>query len=132
MTTDDRAALCEAVLASPADAIVLCGRDGAIRLWNPGAERIFGFHFRIEVFVPEAKRKFGYYVFPVLRGDAVIGRIDMRADRAANRLAVRAFWREAGARRSAALERGLATEIDRIRRFAGLDTVEYAPDWLRG
>ena len=62
MTTDDRAALCEAVLASPADAIVLCGRDGAIRLWNSGAERIFGFTAEqavgqsLDIIIPEAQR----------------------------------------------------------------------------
>lgn len=62
MTTDDRAALCEAMLASSADAIVLCGRDGAIRLWNPGAERIFGFTAEqalgqsLDIIIPEAQR----------------------------------------------------------------------------
>lgn len=95
------------------------------------AERIFGFHFRIEVFVPEAKRKYGYYVFPVLRGETLVGRIDMRAERAGDRLAVRAFWPEAGVRRSAALTRGLESEIDRIRRFAGLSGVAFEADWLR-
>ena len=95
------------------------------------AERVFGFHFRIEVFVPEAKRKYGYYVFPVLRGANVIGRLDMRADRKDGALAVRAFWPEPGLRRTAALQRGLEAEIDRVRRFAGLATVRYAQDWMR-
>ncbi len=95
------------------------------------AERIFGFHFRIEVFVPEPKRKYGYYVFPVLRGETMVGRIDMKADRAAGALAVRAFWREAGVRQSAALAGGLEAELDRIRRFASLDSVVLAPGWLR-
>lgn len=95
------------------------------------AERVFGFHYRIEVFVPEAKRQYGYYVFPVLRGESVIGRVDMRADRNGDRLAVRAFWPEAGVRRSAALARGLEAEIDRVRRFARLADVSFEPDWMR-
>jgi uncharacterized protein YcaQ len=111
-----------------------------IRILNPfdplvhdrrRAERIFGFHFRIEVFVPEPKRQYGYYVFPVLRGESVIGRIDMRADRSGDRLAVRAFWPEAGVRRSAVLARGLEAEIDRVRKFAGLSAAGYEPDWMR-
>jgi uncharacterized protein YcaQ len=95
------------------------------------AERVFGFHYRIEVFVPEAKRQYGYYVFPVLRGETVVGRLDMRADRDGDQLAVRAFWPEAGVRRSALLTRGIEAELDRIRRFAGLSSVTFEPDWLR-
>lgn len=111
-----------------------------IRILNPfdplvhdrrRTERVFGFHFRIEVFVPGPKRKYGYYVFPVMRGDAMVGRIDMRADRQSGTLAVRAFWRERGVRASAALAKGLDAELDRIRRFAGLERLEFAPSWQR-
>ena len=62
MTPADRTALCEALLASSADAIVLCGRDGAISLWNPGAERIFGFTAEqavgqsLDIIIPEPQR----------------------------------------------------------------------------
>ncbi len=49
-------------------------------------ERLFGFHYRIEVFVPSPKRKYGYYVFPILEGSRLIGRIDMKCHRDAGSL----------------------------------------------
>jgi uncharacterized protein YcaQ len=93
------------------------------------AERLFNFRYRIEVFVPEAKREYGYYVFPVLRGDRIVGRIDMKAERGQGVLAVRKFWPEKGVRKSAALDNGLEAELDRIARFAGVEKVEYADRW---
>jgi uncharacterized protein YcaQ len=57
-------------------------------------ERIFGFDYRIEIYVPGHKRKFGYYVFPLLEGSRFIGRIDMKAERLTDRLAVKALWME--------------------------------------
>ncbi len=95
------------------------------------AERLFGFHYRIEVFVPEAKRTYGYYVFPLLEGDKLIGRIDMKAHRDEGVLRVKALWPERAIRWSDARTRRLDSELDRLRRFAGLDTVEFAKDWLK-
>lgn len=95
------------------------------------AERLFGFFYRIEVFVPEAKRQYGYYVFPVLEGARIIGRIDVKADRLADRLAVRAFWPEIGVQMGAGRLSRLSAELDRLAVFAGCDAVSYAPDWLR-
>ncbi len=95
------------------------------------AERLFGFYYRIEVFVPEAKRTYGYYVFPLLEGDKLIGRIDMKAHRDAGVLRVKAMWPERKVRWSDARTRRLDAELDRVRRFAGLDRVEFAQDWLK-
>src|SRR5690606_13414303 len=94
-------------------------------------ERLFGFHYRIEIFVPEERRRFGYYVFPVMRGDTVVGRIDMKADRGCDRLVVRAFWPEARTRMSRGLIGALEAEIDRMRRFAGVGGTQFESDWLR-
>src|SRR5262249_20181545 len=58
------------------------------------AERIFDFDYRIEVYVPEPKRKYGYYVFPLLEGARFVGRIDMKSERDKDRLAVKALWME--------------------------------------
>ncbi len=95
------------------------------------AERLFGFHYRIEVFVPEPKRRYGYYVFPVLEGDRMIGRIDMKADRSAGVLNVRAFWPEAGARMGAGRRARLEAELERVARMAGCENVAIAADWMR-
>ncbi len=95
------------------------------------AERLFGFHYRIEVFVPENLRKFGYYVFPVLEGARLAGRIDAKAWRDENVLRVRAFWPELGVKLGAARLKSLEAEVQRLAEFAGVERVEYAPDWQR-
>ncbi len=96
------------------------------------AERLFGFRYRIEVFVPAAKRQYGYYVFPLLEGNRLVGRIDMKADRKSSTLNVIAVWLERGIRPSAGRISKIEAEIERIRRFAKLDTVSYQTGWLRG
>lgn len=94
------------------------------------AERLFDFFYRIEIFVPEPKRVYGYYVFPVLRGDRIVGRIDMKADRNADVLAVKRFWPEKGVRLSKAFLAELEAELDRVRRFAGVAGLAFAGDWI--
>ena len=93
------------------------------------AERLFGFRYRIEVFVPEAKREYGYYVFPLLEGDRMIGRIDMKADRKAGTLNVAKIWWEPKVRRSSGRMVKLEAELARIARFAGVGEVVYADGW---
>lgn len=93
------------------------------------AERLFGFHYRIEIYVPQPKRRYGYYVFPILEGDRFVGRIDMA--RSGGTLAVAALWPEAGVRFGAARRRALDAELTRMARFAGVDGVTYAEGWLR-
>lgn len=96
------------------------------------AERLFGFHYRIEVFVPAPKRQYGYYVFPLLEGDRMIGRIDMKADRGADALLVTALWLEPGIRPGAGRLKRLEAELERQRRLAAVSTVKIADGWIRG
>jgi hypothetical protein len=58
------------------------------------ALRLFGFDYAIEVFVPEKKRRYGYYVLPILEGERFIGRADLKAHRAEGRIEVKGFWPE--------------------------------------
>jgi uncharacterized protein YcaQ len=92
-------------------------------------ERLFGFFYRIEVFVPEPKREYGYYVFPLLEGDKLIGRIDMKADRKGGSLDVKRLWLEPGVRPSAGRIEKLLAELDRLAKFTGVEQVVLMDGW---
>ncbi|WP_320199057.1 winged helix-turn-helix domain-containing protein [Agrobacterium sp. rho-13.3] len=95
-------------------------------------ERLFGFFYRIEVFVPEPKRQYGYYVFPLLEGDRLIGRIDMKAERKGGTLDVRRLWLEKGVRASTGRLEKLDAELSRLAKFTGVESVRYLAGWLEG
>ena len=91
---------------------------------------LFGFDYRIEIFVAEAQRQYGYYVFPLLEGDRTVGRIDMTADRSASVLKVRKLWLEPGVRLGAGRRQALERLLERISAFADCRQVAYALGWL--
>ena len=68
------------------------------------AEALFGFHYRLEMFVPKAKREYGYYVLPILRGTELIGRIEPVFDRRTARLSVLGVWAQPNAPAAAGAE----------------------------
>ncbi|MBY5622895.1 winged helix-turn-helix domain-containing protein [Rhizobium leguminosarum] len=107
---------------------VLSPFDPMIRDRNR-TERLFGFFYRIEVFVPEPKREYGYYVFPLLEGVRLIGRIDMKADRKKSTLDVKRLWLEPGVKPSAGRLERLEAELDRVARFAGVEKVVFLEGW---
>jgi Uncharacterized protein conserved in bacteria len=112
----------------PARVRVLSPFDPLLRDRNR-AERLFDFSYRIEIFVPEPKRQYGYYVFPLLEGDRMIGRIDMKADRKAGTLDVRRLWLERGIRASRGRLEKLEAELLRVGRFAGAERPNFLPGW---
>ncbi|MCA8901521.1 MAG: YcaQ family DNA glycosylase [Hyphomonas sp.] len=86
-------------------------------------QRLFGFDYRIEIFVPAAKRIWGYYVYPLLEGDRMVGRIEAKADRAAGTLTVDNLWAEPGVQWTSARAAKLDAELARFARLAGVDSV---------
>ena len=86
-------------------------------------ERVFGFRHVIEVYKREHERIYGYYVLPFLHRDRLVGRADVKADRAEGVLRVKAFHLEPGVRRSKALETAFEKALERLARVTGTATI---------
>ncbi len=100
-------------LLSPFDSLVWC---------RPRNERLFNFHYRIEIYTPKEKRKFGYYVLPFMMDGEMVGRVDLKADRANSRLLVLSVHTEPDVKRSA-INDALIVELQEMARWLGLENI---------
>ncbi len=107
-----------AALLSPFDPLVW-RRDRALRM--------FGFHYRIEIYTPAERRKFGYYSLPILLDEAIVGRIDLKSDRHRGILMVQSAWVEAEVQPSDVAPR-VAELVRRAASWQGLSGIEVA-EW---
>jgi uncharacterized protein len=109
----DRAFRGRTVLLSPFDRLI---HD------RQRSEELFGFRFRLEIYVPKAKREYGYFVFPILHSDRLVGRLDPVHDRAANVLRVQGVFPEVDAPPDA--WPAIRKELDELASWVGADGVE--------
>lgn len=100
---------------------LLCPFDPVV-WFRPRAERLFGFHYRIEIYTPAAKRVYGYYVFPILLDGELVGRIDLKSDRQAGTLRVRGAYTEAGVEPARVAVR-LVAELETMAAWLGLNDI---------
>jgi uncharacterized protein YcaQ len=93
-----------------------------ITWYRERAERLFGFEYRIEIYVPESQRVYGYYTMPFMLDGELVGRVDLKADRQRRILLVRSSWREEGTDRDR-VTASLAAELETFAGWLGLDEI---------
>lgn len=88
-------------------------------------EELFGFRFRLEIYVPKGKRQYGYFVMPILHGDRLIGRVSLIMLREQKRLVIEAVYAEPDAPADRATGRAVAQEIEELAAFLGARAITY-------
>jgi len=92
----------------------------------------FDFDYSIEIYTPKPKRKYGYYVLPILRGDQFVGRMDAAMDRACGALKINAVYAERDAPKTRPAIRAIADAVERLAEFLGAQKIEFPRRVPRG
>jgi uncharacterized protein YcaQ len=103
-------------LLSPFDPLI-ADRSRTKLMWD--------FDYTIEIYVPKEKRKYGYYVLPILMGDQLVGRVDPAMDRKTSTLTVNGIWAEPTAPKDKLTGKTVATAIEGLAKFLGATTINY-------
>ncbi len=111
--------------APPEGLRLLCPFDPVLRDRSRALRR-FGFDYRFEAFVPEAKRQYGYFVLPILEGDRLVGRLDPKLHRDQGLLEIKGIWWEAGIKPTQARRRNLEAALERLAAFTGADRIHVS------
>jgi uncharacterized protein YcaQ len=114
----------------PRGTTLICPFDSF--LWQRDrAEHLLDFYYRIEVYTPAAKRKYGYFVMPILHDGALVGRLDPKLHRDRGELEIKAIFLEPGLKRNEEFEQGLAATLHDLATFVGADKITLPKGWRR-
>ncbi|HET6782040.1 MAG TPA: crosslink repair DNA glycosylase YcaQ family protein, partial [bacterium] len=95
---------------------------------RPRTEELFTFHFRMEIYVPKAQRRYGYFVLPILHEDRLIGRVDPFFDRNQRQLHINAIFAEPDAPKDRSTGAAVARAIESLAEFLGARDIAYPSD----
>ncbi|MHC4779384.1 MAG: winged helix-turn-helix domain-containing protein [Planctomycetota bacterium] len=113
---------------APRGTTLICPFDSL--MWHRDrAEEWLGFRYRIEIYTPKAKRKYGYYVMPILHGGRLVGRLDPKLHRDREELEIKAVFLEPGFRRDGAFDRGLSESLRSLGEFLGASRIVLPKGW---
>jgi uncharacterized protein YcaQ len=114
----------DAALPRRVDAAAILTPFDPVVWFRDRAERLFGFEYRIEIYTPAPQRRYGYYSLPVLVGDGLVGRVDLKADRARSTLMVQSAWWEQS--RPADAPARLADQLRLAAQWQGLESLSIS------
>lgn len=115
---------------APEGTTLLCPFDSF--LWQRDrAHELLNFRYRIEIYVPQAKRQFGYYVLPILHNGQLVGRLDPKCHRKEQALEIKAVYLESGFKQSAEFKSGLAAALKSLARFMQCTAIRLPRGWRR-
>lgn len=114
----------------PTGTTLVCPFDSL--LWQrKRAEELLEFHYRVEIYVPESKRKYGYYVMPILHNGAFVGRLDPKLHRDKAKLEIKSVYLEPGFKATRDFRRELASKVEELASFLDANEVESTEEVLQ-